>query len=155
MESCVVSIQSCWSHVKRDWTYNTVNIHTMVEGTTMTFTGAIQLAYNRNQHTHRQPGNQKCAHCMSTNYRSHHTKILQIEQTHQGNCILQEIHKQLQTSQGQQAINYPLHTRSRRVSNLLCEDGTTNFLCTKNKEFNGTTRGFSQQFSQDTSSLHR
>ena len=61
--------------------------------------------------------------------------------------LQQEIHKQLQQSQGQQAINYPLHTRFRPGSNLLCEDGTTNFLCTGNKEFNGKTRGCSQQFS--------
>jgi len=27
----------------------------------MAFTGAIQLAYNRDQHTQRQPGKQKCA----------------------------------------------------------------------------------------------
>jgi len=127
----------------------------MVEGTTIAFTGPIQLAYNRDQHTHIQPGNQKCAHCMSTTSRIHHTKIFQVEQTHHSNCILQEIHKQLQTSQGQQAINYPLHTRFRPGSNLLCEDGTTNFLCTRNMEFNGTTRGCSQQFSKDNASLHQ
>ena len=69
--------------------------------------------------------------------------------------LQQEIHKQLQKSQGQQAINYPLHTRFRSGSNLLCEDGTTNFLCTRNKEFNGTTRGCSQQISQDTASIHK
>ena len=126
----------------------------MVEGTTMAFTGAIQLAYNRNQHTHRQPGNQKCAHCMSTTARKYHTKILQVEQTHQSNRLLQEIHKKLQKSQGQQEINYPLHTRYQTGSNLLCEGSTTNFLCKRNEEFNGTTRGCSQQFSQNTASLH-
>jgi len=47
--------------------------------------------------------------------------------------LQQEIHKQLQKSQGKQAINYPLHTRSWSGSNLLCEDSTTNFLCTRSK----------------------
>jgi len=31
--------------------YNPVNIHLMLEGTTNAFTGAIQLAYNRDQLT--------------------------------------------------------------------------------------------------------
>jgi len=46
----------------------------------MAFTGAIQLTYNRDQHTHRQPENQKCAHSMSTNSRRHHTKIFHFEE---------------------------------------------------------------------------
>ena len=33
--------------------------------------------------------------------------------------LQQDIHKQLQKSQGQQAINYPIHTRFRPGSNLL------------------------------------
>jgi len=49
----------------------------------MAFTGAIQLAYNRGQHTYRQLGNQKCACCSSTTSRRHHTQILQAEQIHQ------------------------------------------------------------------------
>jgi len=64
------------------------------------------------KHNHRQPGNQKCAHCISTNSRRHHTKIFQVEQTFQSNCKLQEIHKQLQKFQGHQAINHSPHTRS-------------------------------------------
>jgi len=78
METCAISIQSCWPHLKGNWTHNTVNIHTMVEGTTMAFTGAIQLAYNRGQHSHRQPGNQKCACCTSTTSRRHHTKFFKL-----------------------------------------------------------------------------
>ena len=78
METCAISIQSCWSNLKRKWTYNTVNIHTMVERTTMAFTGAIQLAYNRYQHSNRQPGNQKLAYCLYTTSRRHHTKIFQL-----------------------------------------------------------------------------
>ena len=35
MEACAISIQSCWPHLKRHWTYNTFNINTMVEGSTM------------------------------------------------------------------------------------------------------------------------
>ena len=49
-ETCAIAIQSCWSHLKRSWTCNSIDIHTMVEGTTMAYTGAIQLASNRGQH---------------------------------------------------------------------------------------------------------
>jgi hypothetical protein len=55
METCAISIQSCWPHLKRTWAYNTINIHTMVEGTTMAVTGTIQLAYSRGQRFHRRP----------------------------------------------------------------------------------------------------
>ena len=44
MEICAISIQSCWSHFRRTWAFNTFNIHTMVEGTTQVITGAIKLA---------------------------------------------------------------------------------------------------------------
>ena len=44
---------------------------------------------------------------------------------------------------------------SWRVSSLLCEVGTTNFLRTRNKEFNGETKGYTHQFSQDTATLHQ
>jgi hypothetical protein len=37
---------------------------------------------------------------------------------------------------------------------MLCEEGTTNFLRTRNEGLNGTTRDFSHQFSQDTASIH-
>ena len=53
MEACAMSIQSCWPYFKGNWTHNIVNIHTMVEGTTMAYPGAIQLAYNRGEHSHR------------------------------------------------------------------------------------------------------
>ena len=155
MDTHAISIQSCWSHFKRDWTYKTVNIHTVVDETTMAFTGAIQLAYNRDQHTHRLPENEKCAHCMSTNSRRHHKKILQVEETQQSSCILQEIHQQLQKFQGQQAIIYPLNTKSWTGSDLLCEEDTTKSLCTRNKEFNGKIRCCSEQFYQDTAFSHR
>ena len=59
MEACAISIKSCWSHIKRDWSINICNIHTKVEGTTMAFTGAMQLAHNRVQHFHRKHGCQK------------------------------------------------------------------------------------------------
>jgi len=36
---------------------------------------------------------------------------------------------------------------------MLCEDGTTNSLCTRSKEFNGTTRACSQQFLQHNESI--
>ena len=75
METCAISVQSCWLHLKRNWTYDIVNIHTLVEGTTMAFPGTIQLAYNRGQHSYRQPRNQTCASCMSTNSRRHHPNI--------------------------------------------------------------------------------
>ena len=77
------------------------------------------------------------------------------EQTHKSIWILHEIHKQQQESQSQKEINYPLHKRSCSGSNLLCEDGTTNLLCTRNEQFNGTTNGCSQQFSQDIAFFHR
>ena len=41
METCAISIQSCWSNFKRNWAFTTFDIYTMVERTTMTFTGAI------------------------------------------------------------------------------------------------------------------
>jgi len=37
------------------------NIHTMVEGTKMAYTGAILLACNIGQYYHRTPGSEKCA----------------------------------------------------------------------------------------------
>jgi len=155
MEACAISIQFCWPHFKGNCTLNIVNIHFMVERTTIAFTGAIQLAYNRGQHTYWQLGNQKCACCTSTTSRTHHTKFLQVEQTHPRHCILQKVHTQLQTFQGQQAINYPLHTRSWPGSDLLCEDGTTDFLCTRNEGPDGTTTGYNQQFSKITASIYR
>lgn len=33
METCAISIQFCWTHIKRKWAYNIIKIHTMVEGT--------------------------------------------------------------------------------------------------------------------------
>jgi len=126
----------------------------MVEGTTMAFTEAIQLAYNRDQLSYRQLGNQKRPYIMSTTSRRHHPEILQVNQTHQSHCLLQKIHTPLQTIQGQQASSHPLHTRSGPGSDLLCEDGTAGFLCTRNQGFKGTTRSCFQQFSQDTAPIH-
>ena len=90
METCAISIQFCWSHFKRSWTCNSINIHIMVEGTTMAYTGVIQLACNRGQYSHRTLGKEKGACCISTTSRRHHTKILKTEQTHQSYCILQK-----------------------------------------------------------------
>ena len=126
METCAISIQSCWYHFKRNWAFNILTFHIVVEGTTQVFTGAIKLAYNRGQQ----------------------------HQTHQSYCIMQKI-PQLQTSKRQQTNNHSVHTSSWPGSNLLCEDGTTNFLCTRNEGSDGTIRGFSNQFSQDTASIHR
>ena len=61
----------------------------------------------KSKQTHRKTPNHECATCISTNLRRHFTKIFQVEQTHQSNCILQVFHKQLQKSQGQKKINYP------------------------------------------------
>ena len=90
----------------------------------MAFAGAIQLAYNRDQLSYRQLGNQKRSCGTSTSSRRHHPKILQVKQTHQRHCLLQKIYTSLQTAQGQQASNHPFHTRSGPSSDLLCEDGT-------------------------------
>jgi len=38
----------------------TLSTSTLVERTTMAFPGIIQLAYNRGQHSYRQPKNQTC-----------------------------------------------------------------------------------------------
>jgi len=82
------------------------------------------------------------------------TLILQAEQTHQSHCILQKIHKQLQTYQGQQANSHSDHTRSRPSSDLLCEGGTTDFICTRNQGLDGTSAGCNYQFSQDTAYIY-
>jgi len=111
METCAISIQSCWSHFKRNWAFNTSNIHAMEEGTQMVITGAIKLAYNRCQHSHKQPGIQKGTSCTPTKSTRHYTEVFQVEQTHQSHCIL-PIQQQLQTFQGQQANNHSVHTRS-------------------------------------------
>ena len=94
METCAISIQSCWSHFKMNWAFNILTSHTVVEGITQVIMGAIKLTYNREQHY----------------------------QTHQNLCILQKV-QQLQTSNGQQAYNHSFHTRSWPGSDLLCEDG--------------------------------
>jgi len=62
METCAISIQS-WSYIKRSWTNNTINIHTMVEETTQVITEAIKLAYNGVQYSNRKTGIQTCAYC--------------------------------------------------------------------------------------------
>ena len=84
-----------------------------------------------------------------------HPEILQVKQTHQNHCLLQKIHTPLQTIQGQQASNHPIHTRSGPGSDLLCEDGTADFLCTRNQGLKRKTRSCFQQFSQDTAPIHR
>ena len=60
---------------------------------------------------------------------------------HISHCILQN-----STTAGilRPTGNYPLHTRSWPGSDLLCEDGTTDFICTKREGSDGTTRGYSQ-----------
>jgi len=93
MEKCTNSNQYCWNSYKMNRSLNTANIHTMVDGTTNAFTGAIQLVYKRHQHTHKQAGNQKCAHCMSTNSVIYHIWIFQVEQAHQSKCTLQGIYR--------------------------------------------------------------
>jgi hypothetical protein len=125
----------------------------MVEGSTMANTGAIKLAYYRVQHSDRNSRNQKCA-CCSSSFRRHHTTILQAEQAHQSHCILQKIHKQLQTFQDQQANSHSDHPRSRPGSDLLCEDGTTDFICTRIQGLDETARGCNYQFPQDIASIH-
>jgi len=146
MKTCAISIQSCWSGLKMIWTYISFNIHTMVEGTTMAYTGAIQLAYNRGQYSHRTPGIEKCACCTSTTSSRHHTNIFKAKQTHQICCILQKIHQQLQALQGQ-ANHHSAHTKPWTCSDLLCKDGTTNFLYTRNERLDGTSRICIYQFS--------
>ena len=59
------------------------NIHTMVEGTTMAYTGAIQLAWSGDQYSYKNSGIKKCTCCTSTTSRKHHIKTHQTEQTHQ------------------------------------------------------------------------
>jgi hypothetical protein len=130
------------------------NIYTILEGTTQVITEAIKLAYKGVQHSNRKSGNQTRACCTSASSRRHRTTTFQVQQTHQSYCILQRIHKQLQTFQGQQATNHSVHTRSRQGCDLLCEDGTTDFICTRNRRIDGTTRGHSYQFPQDTASIH-
>jgi hypothetical protein len=97
--------------------------------------GATQQACKRVHHLNRIVGLQKCACCSPTSGR--HTTILQAEQTHQIHCILQKIYNQLQKFQGQQAISHSNHTRFGPGSDLLCEDGTTDFICTKIKDLKG------------------
>ena len=83
METCAISIQSCRPHIKGNRTHNIIDIHTMVEGITVAFAGAIQLAYNRDQLSYRQLANQNRSYGMSTTTRKHHPEILQAKQTHQ------------------------------------------------------------------------
>jgi hypothetical protein len=81
-------------------------------------------------------------------------RFSKLKKTHQSHGILQKIHQQLQTSQGQQANNHSIHTRARPGSKLLCEDGTINLICTRNWRLDGASRGRSHQFSQDTAPIH-
>jgi len=71
---------------------------------------------------------------------------------HQSCCLLQKIYQQLQAFQGQ-ANHHSVHTRCWPGSDLLCKDGTTNFLYTRNLGLDGT-RSCIYQFSQDTTSIH-
>ena len=80
IETCAISIKSYWSHFKRNWALNTSKIHTMEKGTIQAIKGAIMLAYIRGKYYYRQPGNQKCTCCASTNFKGHYTKICQVEQ---------------------------------------------------------------------------
>jgi len=78
----------------------------MVEGTTMANIGAIQLAYNRGQNSHRTLGNEKGACCISTKFRRLHTKIFKTKQTHQ--LLLLLIAEDLSTNAGIPRSNKPL-----------------------------------------------
>ena len=77
-------------------------------------TGAITLAYNKDQYYYRQSGIQTCTCCISTKTRRIHTKNLQAEQTHQSYCMLQNI-QQKQTSEGHQANKHCTHNILTRL----------------------------------------
>jgi len=119
--------------------------HIMLEGTTMATTGAIHLTYNRGQYSHRTLGNEKGACCISTTSRRHHIRTHQAEQTHQSYCILQ---KSSTTADILRPTGNQLYLHKILTRLLLCEDGTTNFLGTRNEGIDGTTRGCSHQFSK-------
>ena len=84
--------------------------------------------------------------------KTYHTQIFKAKQTHQSCCLLQKIDQQLQAFQGQ-TNHDSVHTRSCPGSNLLCKDGTTNFLYTRNEGLDGTRRSCIYQFSQDNISI--
>jgi len=98
----------------------------MVEGTTMTFTGGIQLAHNRVQHTHRQAGSQKYANCRSKNTRFHHTNVynFSIHIT-----VIAYCKRFISTCRNPKANRQStiLYTRCWPEFDLLWEDGTKNF----------------------------
>jgi len=105
----------------------------MLEGTTQVIIEAIKLACNGVQHSYRY-----------LEIRNVHVALLQllediIRRVSKFNklirhCILHKIYQQLQTFQSQQATSHSDHTRSRPSSDLLCEDGATDFLYTRNEE---------------------
>jgi hypothetical protein len=76
LEACANSIQSCWSHLKRDRLDNAVQFYFVVAWTTTAVTGALQLAFNRVQHANRWHGNQKRLCCTSTTSRRRYATIL-------------------------------------------------------------------------------
>ena len=153
METCAISIQSCWFHFKRFWTYNTVNIHTMVEGKQwLSREPSSWLTTEINTHKDNLENRNVPLQVYNLHKASH--EIFKLEQTHHCNCVLQKIHKQLQNFQSQQAINYPLHTIYWQFCDLLLEDDTTSFLNTRNENINGSTRGWGQQISQDTGNFN-
>jgi hypothetical protein len=113
------------------------NIHTIVERTTQVITEAIKLAYKKVQHSNRKSGNQICESCTSASSRRHRTTTFQVQQIHQSHCILRKIHKELQIFQSQQANSHSDHTKSEPGSDLLCEDGTTDFIRQEVKDLKG------------------
>lgn len=100
-ETCVISIQSCWSHFTRNWAFNTFNMNTKEEGIT-------------DHHRYHHAGLQQSSTLLQTTWKSDMYKLHFYTnqknslkdspswKTHQIYCMLQNI-QQLQTSQGHQA----------------------------------------------------
>jgi len=123
MVKCANSIQSSWSHFKRNWAFNIHTIYVIVERKTQVITRKIKLAYNRGQITKSLTIIEYCRRYHNCRYLWH-------------------------TGKWPSSL-----TRSWLRSDLLCDEGTTGFIGTRSQKIDGTRMGFNQHFIQIFASI--
>ena len=96
----------------------------------------------------------KCTCCISTKFRSYNTILSKLKQL-VSSCTLQKIHHQLQTSKSYRQPT-TLTTQDLDQALTCCVKMVQqDFSSTRNEKIDGTTRGCSHHFSQNTAFIHR
>jgi len=121
LETRAISIQSWWSNIKRKLIHNTLwwtGPQWLSQESSIWSTKEVKTPTDKPEITN--------VHVALVCGQEGITHIFQAQQTHSSPCILQKIHELLAT-QGQQAINHSLHTRSWEGSDMLCADSKTSY----------------------------